>query len=47
MRNRSLASLASFALLVATAAVAQGPVGTPLNPTFVFRNPRLRLRWTW
>lgn len=41
MRNRSLASLASFALLVATAAVAQGPVGTPLNPTFVFLSPRL------
>lgn len=41
MRNRSLASLASFALLVATAAVAQGPVGTQLNPTLIFRNPRL------
>lgn len=41
MHTRSLAVFASFALLVAAEAMAQGPVGTPLNPTFVFRNPRL------
>jgi photosystem II stability/assembly factor-like uncharacterized protein len=41
MHNGSLAVFASFALLVAAEAMAQGPVGTPLNPTLLFRNPRL------
>ncbi len=41
MHTRSMARLASFALLVASGAVAQGPVGVPLNPTLILRDPRL------
>ncbi len=41
MHYRAIAVFASFALLAATHAVAQGPVGAPLNPTLTFRNPRL------
>lgn len=41
MRTHSIAHLASFVLLAATNAVAQGPVGVPLNTTLTFRNPRL------
>lgn len=41
MRTHSIAGLASFVLLVASAAMAQGPVGVPLNPTLILRNPRL------